>query len=152
MRVILQENLANLGKVGDVVTVKSGYARNYLVPKDKAVIANEQNTKIFEARRAELEKTAAQLISVAKQRAEKLENLAVSVEVLASEEGKLYGSIGPREVAEAIQAMGVDVKKSEISLPEGPIRHLGEYRVHVILHSQVTADVVFTVAPEKAQQ
>jgi len=151
MRVILQENLANLGKVGDIVTVKAGYARNFLIPQDKAIIANDENTKIFETRRAELEKAAADLIAKAQARADSLEKLAVAVEALASEEGKLYGSIGPREVAEAICAQGVEVEKSEVSLPEGPIRHVGEYRVHVILHSEVTADVAFTVTATAGQ-
>ena len=121
MQVILKEKVANLGKVGDVVEVKPGFARNFLIPRGSAVRATTDNIAEFEKIRADLERKAAELILKAQ----------------ASDEGKLFGSVGPRDVAEAATAAGVELAKSEVKLPEGPIRAIGEFEVDVVLHSDV---------------
>lgn len=141
MRVILQEKIVHLGNVGDEVTVKRGYGRNYLIPQDKAVLATDENKKLFEKRRAELEKAAAAHLAEAEERAKGLESMVVKIEAQASEEGKLFGSIGTREVAEAITKAGHEVSKSEVNMPEGPIRAVGEHEVGVTLHGEVHATV-----------
>ena len=148
MKVILQEEVANLGKVGDQVSVKPGFGRNYLIPYNKAVPATPEAIADFEKRRAELEKTAAELLAVAKQRADKLADLSVTLSANAGEEGKLFGSISPRDIAEAITEAGIAVEKREVDLPEGPIRTTGEYEVHVQLHSDVKATVKLVVKAE----
>lgn len=145
MRVILQEKVANLGNVGDQVTVKPGYGRNFLIPYGKAAPATPQAIAEFEKRRAGLEKAAAELLAQAQQRADKLATMTVSVAANASEEGKLFGSIGPRDIAEAVSAAGVAVEKREINLPEGPIRVTGEYEIDVQFHSDVKATVKVVV-------
>lgn len=144
MRVILQEK-SNLGKVGDQVTVRSGFARNYLLPTQKAVLATPKNLAVFEARRADLEKMAEEKYEAAKHRASKMAELVVEIAANASEEGKLFGSVGPRDVAEAITAAGVAVEKSEVSMPEGPIRNIGEYTIAVHVHSDLTVEVKLNV-------
>ncbi len=144
MRVILQEK-SNLGKVGDEVSVRPGFARNYLLPNEKAVLATPKNKELFESRRAELEKNAESKYHAAKDRATKLADLAVEISANASEEGKLFGSVGPRDVAEAITAAGVSVEKSEVSMPQGPIRNIGEYTVAIHVHSDLTAEVKLNV-------
>jgi len=141
MKVILQEKIANLGNVGDQVTVKPGYARNYLIPRNKGVPASAKNIAEFEKRRAELEKAAAEVIAAAQARAEKITKLDVKIEANASEEGKLFGSIGPRDIAEAITKSGAEVAKSEVNMPEGPIREIGEYDITIQLHSDVSTTV-----------
>lgn len=139
MRVILQEKIANLGNVGDQVKVKAGFARNFLLPKGKVLIANEANIAEVEKRREELNRLAAERLAAAKQRAEQFAGVVVTISAQASEEGKLYGSIGPREVAEAAVAAGHTLEKREVTLPEGPIRYTGEFDVTVTLDSDVTA-------------
>jgi len=141
MKVILQEKIAYLGDVGDEVTVKRGFSRNYLIPKDKAVLATPENIALFEKRRAELEKAAAANLATAQARAKVLENLSVKIEAQAGEEGKLFGSIGPRDVAEAISKAGQEITKSEVNMPEGPIRHVGEFAVGITLHGEVHTTV-----------
>ncbi|MCB1827722.1 MAG: 50S ribosomal protein L9 [Coxiellaceae bacterium] len=141
MRVILQEKIAHLGDVGDEVTVKRGFGRNYLIPKDMAVIATPENQALFEKRRAELEKASAAKLTAAQARGKALEGLTVKLEAQAGEEGKLFGSIGPRDVAEAITAAGQAIEKSEVDMPEGPIRNIGEYDVTIHLHSEVFVTV-----------
>jgi len=141
MRIILQEKIANLGNVGDQVTVKRGYGRNYLIPKDKAAFATPENIELFEKRRAELEKAAADVLSAAQERAKILESVTVKIESQAGEEGKLFGSIGPRDIAEAMVAAGHEITKSEVTMPEGPIRHVGEYDVMISLHSEIRATI-----------
>lgn len=148
MQVILQEKIANLGEIGDQVKVKPGYARNFLIPFGKAVPATKENTIAFEARRADLEKAAAALLLEAQKRAEALSQLTVSLAGRASDEGKLFGSVGPRDVADAVTAAGVALNKSEVQLPEGPIRQLGEYDIAVQLHTDVTGTVKVVVAAE----
>ncbi len=149
MEVILLEKVANLGDLGDKVTVRPGYGRNYLVPSKKAVPANKENIAMFEARRAELEKAAAEALQAAQERAGKLEALAVvTIASNAGEEGKLFGSVTVADIAEAITAAGVETQKREVSLPEGPIHHVGEYEVDIHLHSDVTQSIKVMVVAE----
>ncbi|AKV97272.1 50S ribosomal protein L9 [Marinobacter sp. CP1] len=148
MEVILLEKVANLGSLGDKVKVKAGYGRNFLLPYGKAVPATEANLKAFEERRAELEKAAAEKLSAAQARAEALEGAAFTISSKAGEEGKLFGSIGVRDIADAITAGGTEVEKSEVRLPEGPIRVTGEYEIELQLHSDVEVNVKLAVVAE----
>lgn len=148
MEVILLEKVGKLGKLGDKVNVKAGFGRNYLVPQGKAVPATAANVASFEARRAELEKAAAEALAAAQARGSKLEGLEVSIVSKAGDEGKLFGSIGTRDIADAITATGVEVEKSEVRLPEGALRHIGEFEVDVQLHSDVTATIKLVVVAE----
>ena len=148
MEVILLENIANLGDLGDKVNVKSGYGRNFLIPQKKAVPATSANLAEFEARRAELEKQAAGKLAEAQGRAEKLDGLSVSVATKAGDEGKLFGSITVRDIVSAAEAAGQALEKSEVSLPEGPIRELGEFDIAVHLHPEVVATLKHAVGSE----
>jgi len=148
MEVILLEKVGKLGGLGDKVTVKSGFGRNFLIPFGKAVPANAANVAEFEARRAELEKAAAEKLAAAQARAEELNEKAVTISSKAGDEGKLFGSIGVRDVADAITAAGTEVSKSEVRLPEGPIRTTGDFAVNVQLHSDVVATINLTVVAE----
>ncbi|KEF31172.1 MAG: 50S ribosomal protein L9 [Gammaproteobacteria bacterium] len=148
MEVILLEKVANLGSLGDKVKVKAGYGRNFLLPYGKAVPATEANLKAFEERRAELEKAAAEKLSAAQARAEGLEGASFTITSKAGDEGKLFGSIGVRDIADAITAAGTDVEKSEVRLPEGPIRVTGEYDIELQLHSDVVVAVKLAVVAE----
>lgn len=147
MEVILLEKVANLGSLGDKVVVKPGYGRNFLIPQGKAVRASAEKMAEFEARRAELEKAAAEKLSDAEARAAKMAEIELTLTAKSGDEGKLFGSIGARDLAEAITSTGVAVEKSEIRLPEGPIRSVGEYDVAVQLHTDIAATIkVFIVA------
>jgi large subunit ribosomal protein L9 len=137
MEIILLERIKNLGDLGDTVEVRSGYGRNYLLPKGKALPATEANRKIFEERKAELMKRSQASMSAARSRAEAIGGKTVTITALASEEGKLYGSVGPAEVAAAAAKLGLDVDKNEIIVPDGPIRQAGSYDVVVHLHPEV---------------
>ncbi|RDE25035.1 50S ribosomal protein L9 [Motiliproteus coralliicola] len=148
MEVILLEKVGKLGGLGDKVNVKAGYGRNYLVPYGKAVPATKSNIESFEARRAELEKAAAEKLAAAEARAEKLNELELTIVAKAGDEGKLFGSIGTRDIADAIAAAGGDADKSEVRLPEGVLRSTGEYEIDVQLHSDVTAVVKLNVTAE----
>lgn len=148
MEVILLEKVGKMGVLGDTVNVKGGFARNYLVPQGKAVPASKENVKYFEERRAELEKAEAEKLTEAQQRAEKLAEIEVTVSANAGEEGKLFGSIGPRDVADLITAAGVEVSKAEVRMPEGPIRATGEYNIAIQVHPDVDAEVHIIVVPE----
>ena len=148
MDVILLEKVANLGSLGDKVKVKAGYGRNFLLPYGKAVAATADNLKAFEERRAELEKAAAEKLSAAQARGEALEGASVTITSKAGEEGKLFGSIGVRDIADAITATGTDVEKSEVRLPEGPRRVVGEYEIELQLHSDVTVHINLAVVAE----
>ena len=148
MEVILLEKVANLGSLGDKVKVKAGYGRNFLLPYGKAVPATEANLKAFEERRAELEKAAAEKQAAAQARAEALEGAAFTISSKAGEEGKLFGSIGVRDIADAITATGTEVEKSEVRLPEGPLRLVGEYEIELQLHSDVTTTINLAVVAE----
>ncbi|TBW56190.1 50S ribosomal protein L9 [Marinobacter halodurans] len=148
MEVILLEKVANLGSLGDKVKVKAGYGRNFLLPFGKAVPATEANVKEFEARRAELEKAAAEHLAAAQARAEKLEGAAFTITSKAGDEGKLFGSIGVRDIADAVTAGGTEVEKSEVRMPEGPLRAIGEYDIELQLHTDVEVTVKITVVAE----
>lgn len=148
MNVILLEKLGRLGGIGDQVRVKAGFGRNFLIPFGKAVPATEANIAQFEARREELEKAAAERKQAAEQRAAQLATLTITIPANAGDEGKLFGSIGTRDVAEAITKAGVEVAKSEVRMPAGVIRELGEYTLDIQLHSEVTQPVKIAVIPE----
>ena len=148
MEVILLEKVANLGSLGDKVKVKAGYGRNFLLPYGKAVPATAANVQAFEERRAELEKAAAEKLAAAQARAEALEGASFTISSKAGEEGKLFGSIGVRDIADAITAGGTEVEKSEVRLPEGPIRVTGEYEIELQLHSDVEVNVKLAVVAE----
>ena len=150
MELILLEKIKHLGDLGDVVKVKPGYGRNFLLPQGKALQATDSNKKVFDERKADLVKKANDSVNAAKLRASKLEGAVVSVRVLASEEGKLYGSVGPAEIARAAQAQKLDVEKSEINLIAGPIRTTGEVKVLARLHSEVEVEFSVKVDAERA--
>ncbi|TNE78250.1 MAG: 50S ribosomal protein L9 [Gammaproteobacteria bacterium] len=149
MEVILLEKVGKLGSIGDKVNVKAGYGRNFLIPQGKAVFATAENLAEFEARRAELEAAAAEQRSAAEARAKQLEALdAIVIASNAGDEGKLFGSIGTRDIADAITAAGVEVSKSEVKLPEGALRETGEYDVDIQLHAEVTQPIKLTIVAE----
>lgn len=148
MEVILLDKIGKLGDLGDKVTVKSGYGRNYLVPYGYAVPATQENVSAFEAQRAELEAQANARKSEALARAEQLNDIELSLVSKAGDEGKLFGSIGPRDLADALVQAGIDVLKSEVRMPEGPIRATGEYDVQLHLHAEVNATVRIVVVAE----
>lgn len=149
MKLILLEKVLNLGDLGDTVTVKPGYGRNYLVPKGKAVPATADNVAMFEARRAELEAAANDRLSTAERRREALAEVVLEITANASDEGKLFGSIGPREIATGVTELGHPLNKSEVVMGEGPIRMTGEYDVLVQLHADVETTVKVIVTPEQ---
>ncbi|MEC8021491.1 MAG: 50S ribosomal protein L9 [Pseudomonadota bacterium] len=148
MDVILLERVRNLGNLGDEVSVKNGYGRNFLIPQGKAVRATAANREVFESRRAELEAQAAGQLKAAEDRAAGLAELAVTIAARASDEGKLFGSVGSREIADAVTEAGQEVSKDEVLLPVGPLRSIGEFTVDLQLHSDVTASVTVNVIPE----
>jgi len=149
MELILLEKIQNLGDLGDKVKVKPGYGRNYLMPQGKAVPATEENIARFEARRAELEKAAKERVVAAQGRSAALAGVVVTFTVNASEEGKLYGSVGPREISEALAEMGYEVSKSEVIMGEGPIRNTGEFEVSLHLHADIETQIKVVVNPEQ---
>ena len=149
MEVILLDKVGRLGAIGDKVAVKSGYARNFLLPQGKAVTATAKNIADFEERRAGLEATAAAKIAEATARAEKLAELTVTIGANAGDEGRLFGSIGTRDIAEAITAAGVAVTKSEVRLPQGVLCEVGSYEITIQLHAEVSQAVKLNVVQEK---
>ncbi len=149
MEVILLDNVGKIGGLGDKVNVKAGYGRNYLIPQGKAVPATKDNLETFEARRAELEKASQDKLIAAQSRAKELAELELTIAVKAGDEGKLFGSIGTRDLADVISSAGVEVNKSEVKLPEGPLRQTGEYEVDLQLHPEVLATVTIIVVPEE---
>lgn len=149
MDIILLAKTRNLGNLGDRVKVKNGYGRNFLIPQGKALPATEANIKMFEERRAELERQAAAEVEGAAARAAKLAEIAsVTVTAKAGDEGKLFGSVGTRDIATAITEAGLSVKKAEVLMPNGPIRHTGEYAIEVQLHSDVRGEIKVVVVSE----
>ncbi|MEZ5542762.1 MAG: 50S ribosomal protein L9 [Pseudomonadota bacterium] len=148
MEIILLEKIENLGAMGDRVKVKPGFGRNYLVPKGKAKLATPENIAAFESMRAELEQAAAEALAAAQARCEQLEGMHVSIAANAGDEGKLFGSVGTADIASAIMAQGVEVDRHEIRLPEGVFRQVGEYEVHLHLHSDVNATIKLSITPE----
>ena len=150
MEVILLEKIGKLGDLGDKVNVAAGYGRNYLIPVGKAVSATADNVEKFESRRAELEMAQVEGLKAATVRADKLNATEVTLERIAGEEGKLFGSVSAADIAEAITTAGAELAKSEVRLPDGPLRALGEYEVDIHLHVEVNAKVkVIVVAEEK---
>jgi len=149
MNIILLDKVANLGGLGDQVSVKAGYARNFLLPQGKAVVATPANVEVFQARRAELEAKLSDKLAHATARAEKLAALeGVSITAKAGDEGKLFGSIGTRDIAQAFTAAGAELAKSEVRLPEGALRNLGQFDVTIQLHAEVKATVQLTIVAE----
>jgi large subunit ribosomal protein L9 len=150
MQLILLQKVVNLGNLGDKVDVKPGYGRNFLVPQGKAVPATPANLAEFEAKRADYEAKANDALAAAEARKAKLEDTSVTIYANASTEGKLYGSVGPREIADALTKTGTQVGKSEVILGEGAFRHVGEYEVLLHLHADVETTVKVVVEPEAA--
>jgi len=146
MEIILLEKIAKLGNLGDKVTVKPGYGRNFLIPKGKAVRASAEKLAEFEQRRAELEKKAAAELAAAQARAEVLGTLAVTITQKAGEEGRLYGSVTAKDIADAVASSGVKLEKHEVRLPNGPIRQVGEYEVRLHLHADLDGTLSVKVA------
>jgi len=149
MEVILLDKVENLGGIGDKVKVKPGYARNYLLPQGKATRATAENIAQFEARRAELEARAAAVITEAKARAASIDGLKLVIQAKVGSEGKLFGSIGPVDIAEAAELAGVTIERSELRLAEGPLRTVGEHEVEVHLHAEVSVPITVTVEAEE---
>ena len=149
MNVILLDNVENLGNIGDLVKVKPGYGRNFLIPQGKAALATPENIKEIEARRAELEKAAAEELAAAKARADAVDGVELVIPANAGSEDKLFGSVGPIDIVEAMKGIQVEIERSEVRMPDGPIHELGEYEIGVHLHSDVNATVkVRVVAAE----
>lgn len=148
MEIIVLEKIANLGDLGDRVHVKSGYARNYLVPQGKAVVATAEKIKEFEARRAELEKLVAEKLLAAQSRVDELKALEIIIYHKVGEEGKLFGSVGAKNIAEAIVKSGVQVDKHEIRMPAGVIRQAGNYNIDIQLHASVVVTVAISIVAE----
>ena len=148
MEVILLERVANLGDLGDKVTVKSGYGRNYLMPQKKAVPATKENVASFEVRRVELQKVADEKLAECRARGAKISALEVTITAKAGDEGKLFGSITVRDIVDAVAAQGFELEKSEVRMPEGPIRDLGEHEVDIHLHTEVNVKLKVGVIAE----
>lgn len=148
MHVILLEKIANLGDLGQEVVVKAGYGRNFLIPQHKAVPATKENIQHFESRRLELERLAEEKKASAEERAKSIRATELTIAMKAGEEGKLFGSISGRDIAEAITARGIALEKSEVRMPEGPIREVGSFEIDIHLHSEVEAIVQLTVVAE----
>ncbi len=148
MQIILLETVANLGHLGDVVKVKDGYARNFLIPQAKAKRATEANLKQFEALRAELEARQAAVLADAQARSEKIQGQTFTISQKAGVDGRLFGSVTNADIADAISAAGTEVKKSDIRLPDGPLKAIGEFDVEVALHHDAVATVTIVIVPE----
>ncbi|MBI5612801.1 MAG: 50S ribosomal protein L9 [Gammaproteobacteria bacterium] len=148
MQVILLEKIRNLGELGDQVNVKPGYGRNYLIPRGKAAVANAKNKAEFEARRAELEKAQVEALAKAKERAEKMTGATVQIVRKVGEEGKLFGSVGTHDIADAMTAAGFPLARAEIHLPEGPIKAVGDHEIPVSLHPEVNFKIIVSVIGE----
>lgn len=151
MNVILLESVENLGSIGDLVKVKAGYGRNYLLPQGKAALATPENMKAIEARRAELEKAAAEELTKAKERAKAFANLEVVIQANAGSEGKLFGSVGPVDIVDALANVQVEVERAEVRMPDGPIQELGEFPIGIHLHADVDAEVLVRVVGDEGE-
>jgi len=150
MQIILLEKVINVGDLGDVVKVKQGYARNYLIPQGKAKRATAENIKMLEGKRAELEQAAAARLTAAQEQAAKLEGLRVQVSQKAGVDGRLFGSVTNSDIVEALKAQGIAIEKSSIRMPEGPLKHVGEFPLVVGLYLDVTANITVSVLGETA--
>ena len=149
MNVILLDKVENLGDIGDLVTVKPGYGRNYLLPSGKASLATPANIKEFEARRAELEKQAAEELVSAKARAELVQGMELVITANVGPEGKLFGSVGPIDITEACEKVGVEIARSEVRMPDGPIHEVGDFAVGLHFHSDVNAEITVKVVGDE---
>jgi large subunit ribosomal protein L9 len=149
MQVILMEKVVNLGGLGDIVKVKDGYARNYLIPQGKAKRATDANRKVFEGRRAELERVQGEKLAAAQEQAGKLEGLTVKIGRKAGVDGRLFGSVGNADIAEALAAQGIEIDRSLIRLPSGPMKQVGDNEVEIALHSDVVVKVGVSVVAEQ---
>lgn len=149
MNVILLDKVENLGEIGDLVTVKPGYGRNYLLPQGKATLATRENMAAVEARRAELEKASAEELAAAKDRAKLVDGMELVIPANAGEEGKLFGSVGPIDICEAFTKVGVAVERAEIRMPDGPIHDLGDFTIGLHLHADVNVDVNLKVVADE---
>jgi len=145
MNVILLDNVENLGNIGDLVKVKAGYGRNFLIPHGKAALATPDNIKAIDARRAELEKAASEGRASAQERAKAITGMELVISANAGSEDKLFGSVGPIDIVEAFEAVQVQIERSEVRMPDGPIHELGEFPIGIHLHSEVNVDVVVRV-------
>jgi len=152
MNVILLEAVENLGSIGDLVKVKPGYGRNYLLPQGKAALATPENMKEIEKRRVELERVAAEELAKARERAKAFENLEVVIPANAGSEGKLFGSVGPIDIVESLAAVQVEAERAEIRMPDGPLQEVGDFTIGVHLHSDVDAEIVVRVVGETAAE
>jgi len=148
MQVILMEKLANLGNLGDVVKVKDGYARNYLIPQGKAKRATEENLKSFETRRAELEKTQAAALALAQERGAKLDGLTLKIAQRAGPDGKLFGSVTNHDIVDALKAQGFEVERAQIRMPAGALKQVGEFALQIALHTDVVVKITVAVVGE----
>lgn len=148
MKVILLEKVGRRGRLGDQVIVKKGFARNYLFPTGKAVPATPANLEKFEERRAELEQTAASLIEGAQERKAAVEVLQIQIGMKAGDEGRLFGSVGPQDLVAAAEAQGVEIKRSQIRMPDGPIRNIGEFEIVVHIHEDINATLKVSIVAE----
>jgi large subunit ribosomal protein L9 len=151
MQVILMEKVVNLGNLGDVVKVKDGYARNFLIPQGKAKRATQENLKAFEARRAELEKAQSEALAKAQERASKLEGLMLQITQKAGVDGRLFGSVTNYDIVEALEKQGHEVERSQVRMPQGPFKQVGDYDVEIVLHTDATATIKVSVLGEQAQ-
>ncbi|OFZ89982.1 MAG: 50S ribosomal protein L9 [Betaproteobacteria bacterium RBG_16_66_20] len=148
MQVILMEKLANLGELGDVVKVKDGYARNYLIPHGKAKRATDENLKAFESRRAELEKAQAAALAQAKERGAKLDGLTLKIAQKAGVDGRLFGSVTNYDIVEALKAQGMEIERSQVRMPAGPLKQVGEFPLQIALHTDVVVTITVAVIGE----
>ena len=149
MQIILMEKVVNLGGLGDVVKVKDGFARNFLIPQGKAKRATDKNLKEFEGRRTELEKKANEQLTGAQERAAKLEGMKIEIAQKAGVDGRLFGSVTNADISEALGKQGLTVKKAEIRMPAGPLKHIGEFPIVIHLHSDVLANILVHVVAEQ---
>ena len=149
MNVILLDNIENLGGIGDLVTVKAGYGRNYLLPQGKAALATKENIADFGKRRTELEKSAVEELNAAKAREELLQGMQLTISANVGAEGKLFGSVGPIDIVEAFSKVAVEAARSEIRMPDGPIHEVGEFTIGVHLHTDINVDVTVNVVAEE---
>lgn len=149
MKVILLDKVENLGGLGDLVNVKPGYARNFLIPNGKAAQATAENQRLFEERRAELERQMAEVLAAAQARAEGLQGFSVAIARRTGEQGKLFGSVGAGDIADAVSAAGFAVKRSEVRMPEGQLRQVGVYAIDLHLHPEVNVEISVEIVPEE---
>ena len=148
MKVVLVTKIKNLGNIGDIVDVKSGYGRNFLLPQGKAIPANEENLKVYEAEKEELMKAEEQKITSAREIYEKLNDLSLELKVAVSEEGVMYGSVGTKEISEGLEAQGFEVERQSIRLPDGSLKEVGESKIDIELHAEVIASINLSIKAE----